>query len=142
MNLNELYPRPSFAASLDGSPYGAIVLKNGLPTRTVSSIEDGKILLKELVASGQVSPDDADRIEDHLNLSELPEVSPVFEVVVVLCVLAPSAASCDPEKSDHHKHRCTECSHEWEHGAECAANREAHTCPNCGNLQWARVGEH
>ena len=35
-----------------------------------------------------------------------------------------------------HSHRCSTCGTTWTHGDEMNGNRAAHTCPNCGHLEW------
>jgi hypothetical protein len=41
---------------------------------------------------------------------------------------------------DHHAHKCPECSHVWEHdrpaGATEAQYKQAHTCQECGTVQF------
>jgi predicted RNA-binding Zn-ribbon protein involved in translation (DUF1610 family) len=39
------------------------------------------------------------------------------------------------EESEH-EHECESCKTVWRHGAESAGNAEAHSCPNCGQMQW------
>jgi hypothetical protein len=34
---------------------------------------------------------------------------------------------------NYHTHRCR-CGKVWAHGSECGGNRDAHTCPGCGEL--------
>jgi rubredoxin len=40
-----------------------------------------------------------------------------------------------------HAHRCEGCGWIWEHKGWNRADEKAHTCPNCGRLQFRRIGE-
>ena len=36
----------------------------------------------------------------------------------------------------YHEHQCPACGTRWGHGEEKFGERAAHTCPNCGRVQW------
>ncbi|MEX0931333.1 MAG: hypothetical protein WDZ88_01140 [Candidatus Paceibacterota bacterium] len=65
--------------------HGAIVFKDGSKSETITSIEGGKELLKELLSSGKLSFDESDRIEDHLVCSEMVQTE---EEALVLAILS------------------------------------------------------
>lgn len=69
--VREKYKWPCFATCAQCSCHGVIVFADGSQTDQILSIEGGKTLLKTLVGSGKISTEDADRIEDHLNCSEI-----------------------------------------------------------------------
>ena len=71
MTLEEKYKRPAFAACSKCGEHGAIVFTDGSWSESILSIESGKKILQNLIASGKLSSDDAQRIEDQLACSDL-----------------------------------------------------------------------
>ena len=35
-----------------------------------------------------------------------------------------------------HSHRCAVCGNVWFHTEGCGGNQQAHTCANCGRVEW------
>lgn len=142
VSFKEKYKRPCFAASTDGS-HGIIILKDGSRSGPIRSIEGGKEILKTFTTLKEVSPEDADRIEDHLACSDLPNVEPPSPssllTSLAIAVFGGLFGFGSHDETDTHKHKCPKCGKVWEHGSDCRGNEQAHECPKCGTIQWASL---
>lgn len=145
MEFQSHLKRPCFVSSRCGT-HGVILFDDGTSSSVIRSIQEGKEVVKRLLTAGQVSRDDADRIEDHLVSSDLPvfnkEEEPVSSSLIILSLRIMRAIGTKISGADHHRHQCSKCGTQWEHdGLECAGSAEAHTCPKCGNVEWVRLRE-
>ncbi len=144
MEFKSTYKRPCLATSPTGKS-GVIILISGISTAEFQSQEKGREILKELVAGDLVSAHDGERIEDHLNASDLPATEQkedprgLSSSILLLAVLG-AILEHHSTGSDVHSHKCPKCGTTWDHdGSKLDGRDAAHKCPKCGHEQWERV---
>lgn len=72
-HYKEMYRRPCFAICANCGKHGVILFKDDTRSRSIKSIAQGQAMLKEYVEKSLITPEDAQRIENQLLCSDMPD---------------------------------------------------------------------
>jgi len=99
------------------------LIELGLPPETILNAE-----AKKLVDEAQ-----AEILKYEFMSFEMDSMGPMGELGMFIAVME---AMNNPNAK--HEHKCSGCGNTWQHANSCGGSESAHTCSNCGHVEWAR----